>query len=454
VPDTVWWIRRDLRLRDNPALAAAVEVARSDGSSVIPLFVQDPALWGPSGDRRRAYLAASLEQLRTDGAVPVQVRRGDPVAEVVGAARDVGAAQVHVAGDFMPYGRRRDGAVERALAEHGIELVCTGSPYAVPPGTIRKPDGTNVQVYTPFFRRWEASGIDRPTPALRSIPWAGSGAGELADVPEVDGLLPAGERSARQRLDRFLESAVAEYDSERERPDHPGTSRLSVSLKYGEIHPRTVLDRTRGMSGPGVETFRKEIAWRDFYADVAFHRPESVREYYKPAMATMRYDTGARAEERFTAWTQGRTGFPIVDAGMRQLANEGWMHNRLRMIVGSFLVKDLHLEWTRGARWFLQQLQDGDLSSNNHGWQWVAGSGTDAAPYFRIFNPVTQGQRYDPDGDYVRRYVDELAHIEGKAVHEPWSIPEGYHHGYPQRIVDHGDERVEALARLAEIRGA
>lgn len=453
----MWWIRRDLRLRDNPALAAAVEVARADGSAVLPLFVQDPALWGPSGDRRRAYLAASLEQLRTDGCAPVRIRHGDPVREVLRAAQDAGAGSVHVAADFMPYGRERDGAVERALAEHGIELVRTGSPYAVAPGTIRKPDGTNLQVYTPFFRRWEASGIDRPTPALRSIPWvdAGTGpttSGALREVPTVDGLLPAGERAARTRLDGFLDNAVADYDTERERPDHPGTSRLSVSLKYGEIHPRTVLDRTRGMSGAGVETFRREIAWRDFYADVVFHRPESVREYYKPAMAHMRYDSGSVAEGRFAAWTAGRTGFPIIDAGMRQLATEGWMHNRLRMIVGSFLVKDLHLEWTRGARWFLQQLQDGDLSSNNHGWQWIAGSGTDAAPYFRIFNPITQGQRYDPAGDYVRRYVEELAHVPGKAVHEPWSVPDGYDHGYAHRIVDHGAERVEALARFAEVR--
>ncbi len=463
MPDTVWWIRRDLRLRDNPALRAAVQAAGSGGDgdgddgagTVLPLFVQDPALWGPSGDRRRAYLAASLAALREEGGVPVRVRHGDPVREVVAAARDAGATSVHVAGDFMPYGRTRDEAVAAALAEHGIDLVRTGSAYAVDPGTIRKPDGSNLLVYTPFFHRWRDSGIRGPVATLRSIPWAAGGpAGELADVPSVDGLLPAGEHEALQRLKSFLGERVGDYDGERERPDHPGTSRLSVSLKYGEVHPRTVLAALAERVGKGPETFRQEIAWRDFYADVLYHRPETAREYYKPAMARMRYDTGAEADRRLAAWQEGRTGFPLIDAGMRQLATEGWMHNRLRMVVGSFLVKDLHLEWTVGARWFMQQLMDGEISSNQHGWQWIAGSGTDAAPYFRIFNPVTQGDRYDPAGDYVRRYVHELRHIAGGAVHEPWKVRGGYAHGYPEPIVDHRAERVEALARYAEVSGS
>ena len=189
-----------------------------------------------------------------------------------------------------------------------------------------------------------------------------------------------------------------------------------MHLKYGEIHPRTLL-RDLGAhddaDGPGPGTFRGELAWRDFYADVLFHRPDSAREYYRPELAEMEYATGDTARDRLAAWQRGRTGYPVVDAGMRQLSGEGWMHNRLRMIVGSFLVKDLHLEWTDGARWFMRQLVDGELSSNQHGWQWVAGSGTDAAPYFRIFNPVTQGRRYDPDGDYVRRYVPSCATFPG-----------------------------------------
>jgi len=450
---SVWWIRRDLRLADNPALLAAVDAA-ADGT-VLPLFVQDPALWDPSGDRRRAHLANSLAALRSDGGVPVRVRHGDPVREVVAAAVEAGADTVHVAADFMPYGRTRDESVAVALAAQGIHLVRTGSPYAVPPGTIRKPDGSHLQVFTPFYHRWRDSGIEAPAAAPTAVAWAGGGpVGDLADVPTVEALLPAGERAAGERLAAFVGEQAGDYDTERERPDHRGTSRLSVSLKYGEIHPRTVLAALADRVGKGPETFRQEIAWRDFYADVLYHRPETAREYYKPAMARMRYDVGAEADRRLAAWQEGRTGFPLIDAGMRQLATEGWMHNRLRMVVGSFLVKDLHLEWTAGARWFMQQLMDGEISSNQHGWQWIAGSGTDAAPYFRIFNPVTQGERYDPAGDYVRRYVHELRHIAGGAVHEPWKVRGGYAHGYPEPIVDHRAERIEALARYAEVSGS
>jgi deoxyribodipyrimidine photo-lyase len=192
----------------------------------------------------------------------------------------------------------------------------------------------------------------------------------------------------------------------------------------------------------------KELAWREFYADVLFHRPESAREYLRAEYARMRYATPG---DDFEAWCAGRTGFPFVDAGMRQLQAEGWVHNRVRMVVASFLIKDLHIEWQHGARHFMHWLRDGDLASNQHGWQWVAGSGTDAAPYFRVFNPVSQGLKFDPDGAYVRRYVPELAHLDGKAAHTPWEVLDGYARGYPERILDHAEERAEALARLSEI---
>ncbi len=218
---------------------------------------------------------------------------------------------------------------------------------------------------------------------------------------------------------------------------------MSVHLKWGEIHPRTMLADLSGRRGAGPATYRTELCWREFYADVLWHNPASARDYYKPEFATMAYDEPGSA---FTAWQRGRTGYPVVDAGMRQLRATGWMHNRVRMIVASFLVKDLHVEWQHGARHFLRWLVDGDLASNNHGWQWVAGSGTDAAPYFRVFNPVSQGKKFDPEGTYVRRWVEELR--DDPAPHEL-----GARNGYPAPIVDHAEARREALDRWERIRG-
>ena len=211
------------------------------------------------------------------------------------------------------------------------------------------------------------------------------------------------------------------------------------------LHPRTLLADLAGQRGKGVTTYENELAWREFYADVLWHTPRSAWHDLRPGLAGMRYDEPADAIE---AWKAGRTGYPIVDAGMRQLLAQGWMHNRLRMVTASFLTKDLHVWWGVGARHFLEHLVDGDIASNNHGWQWVAGTGTDASPYVRVFNPVTQGLRFDPDGDYVRRWVPELAHLPGASAHEPWDAADGYAHGYPERIIDHAAERLEALARL------
>jgi len=230
---------------------------------------------------------------------------------------------------------------------------------------------------------------------------------------------------------------------------------LSASLKYGEVHPRTLLADLSALPHPrakGPTTFTTELAWREFYADVLWHRPDSAWGDLKPGLRPMAYDDPADHPGLLEAWKAGLTGYPVVDAGMRQLLAEGWMHNRVRMIVASFLGKDLHLWWPHGARHFLRHLRDGDIASNNHGWQWAAGTGTDASPYFRIFNPVTQGRRFDPDGDYVRRYVPELAHLAGAAAHEPWKATDGYAHGYPEPIVDHAHEREVALERYAAAR--
>jgi deoxyribodipyrimidine photo-lyase len=274
----------------------------------------------------------------------------------------------------------------------------------------------------------------------------------------------AGEPAALARWSAFLRGGVSGIDGldgldgyadRRDRPDLAGTSSLSAALRWGEIHPRTLLADLQPVAHRSREAFRKELAWREFYADVLHHVPASARDYLRPDLAAMAYDEGGRAEERLAAWQQGRTGYPFVDAGMRQLLAEGWMHNRVRMVVASFLVKDLHLEWTAGARWFMRWLRDGDLASNQHGWQWVAGTGTDAAPYHRVFNPVLQGVRFDPHGDYVRRHVPELRGVAGATAHEPWLLPGGLPAGYPPRVVDHREERQVALDQYAAVtRGA
>ena len=448
----VMWFRRDLRLGDNPALLEAC----ADGD-VLPLFVLDPVLWGPSGPTRRAYLLRSLRALDASLGGRLVVEEGPPAEVVARVADRVGAGRVHVSADTGPYGRRRDDAVEEALRAADRTLVRTGTAYAVGPGSVLTGAGRPFQVFTPFSRAWADHGWPRPADSPGAARWVRDG-GEGVDgahwpgEPDLGDLtLPeAGEDAARARWHEFTEHALADYDEDRNRPDHAGTSQLSAALKWGEVHPRTLLADLAGQRSRGAEVFRTELAWREFYADVLWHRPETAREYYRPQLAALRYQPPG---PDFEAWSQGRTGFPVVDAGMRQMRAEGWIHNRVRMITASFLVKDLHVEWQHGAREFMRWLRDGDLASNNHGWQWVAGSGTDAAPFFRVFNPITQGQKFDPSGDYVRRYVPELRHLGGKAVHEPWSAPDGYAHGYPQRIVDHAHERQVALDDYQRVKG-
>ncbi len=383
------------------------------------------------------------------------MRRGDPVNVVPAVARESGAHAVHITADFGPYGAERDRRVEAALEKAGRRLARTGSPYAVSPGRVLRGDGSPYRVFTPFSRAWRDAGWRAPAASPRDVPWSvvgGSGVPKDSDLGGA-GLPEAGEAAAHKRLARFLDS-VSGYGDARNLPGADATSRLSPYLKYGCIHPRTILAALP--SGRGAATFQNEIAWREFYADVLWHNPQSARADFTDGLADLDYvdhTTGAGAQH-FEAWKNGRTGYPIVDAGMRQLLAEGWMHNRVRMIAASFLVKDLHIWWRPGARWFLERLVDGDLASNNHGWQWVAGTGTDAAPYFRVFNPVLQGEKFDPDGDYVRRYVPELRGIEGKAVHSPWQARGGPPEGYPAPIVDHSAERKETLARYHNARAA
>jgi deoxyribodipyrimidine photo-lyase len=440
---TVLWLRRDLRLHDHPALNAA-----ADDGPVVALFVLDQRLLEPAGAPRLAFLYRTLRELDAalrDRGGRLIVRRGDPVKALPRVAREVRASAVHVSADFGPYGRRRDDAVEQALGD--VALVRTGSPYAVAPGRITKGDGSPYRVYTPFYRAWREHGWRAPA-ASRAVDWHPDlDSVDIPPDPRLPGTLElpdAGEDAARAAWRAYRRADLSGYDHDRDRPDLDRTSRMSPYLKWGCLHPRTMLADLK----PSDDAYRKELAWRDFYGHVLFHWPDSAREYFLPEMARMPY---AAPGDGFTAWCRGETGYPIVDAGMRQLLAQGWMHNRVRMIVASFLVKDLHVEWQHGARHFMRHLVDGDLASNQHGWQWTAGTGTDAAPYFRVFNPTSQGQRYDPSGDYVRRWVPELRDVAGKAVHEPWRLTPPPP-GYPRPIVDHAHEREVALANYQKIR--
>lgn len=445
VSTAILWLRRDLRLADHPALL----VAADEADEVLPLFVLDDALRRPAGAARLAFLYRCLRELvdRTDGALRLVAGRPERVLPEL--VRATGAGSVHLSADAGPYGRQRDARVRQAVE---VPVVATGSPYGVIPGTLLKGDGTPYRVYTPFAKAWWARGVRGPAPRPEGVRWTDGGLPSDGVPPDPDlgpvVLPPAGETAALERWRRFATGALSSYDQTRDAPAVDGTSGMSVYLKYGCIHPRTMLaglgtsDADRKLAG--------EVIWRDFYADVLWHRPDAARTALNPAMGEMAYDED---EERFAAWATGRTGFPLVDAGMRQLLGEAWVHNRVRMVVASFLLKDLHLDWRRGAAHFMRHLRDGDLASNSQGWQWVAGTGTDAAPYFRVFNPVRQGLEHDPNGDYVRRWVPELRDVPGPAVHEPWRLPGGPPEGYPDRIVDHAAERAEALRRYAGLNG-
>lgn len=440
----VVWLRRDLRLSDNPALTAAA--ARGP---VVPVFVVDPRLHGRA-ERRDGWIAATLGALDADlrrRSARLVVRRDEPAAALVRVAREAGASGVWWNRDHTPYARERDVAVNAACRAAGLEPRAFGDATLVEPGDVTPGRGGFYTVFTPFYRAWLLRDRVPPAPApqrlatvaaLDTLPLPGPAPGPLP---------PAGESAARATLDAFVGGRLAAYPAERDRLDTEPTSRLSPYLRVGAISPRQVYAavtaasaRSPALAG-AAEAFVRQLAWRDFFAQILWHAPQTRWQPLRPPRAAVRW---RREPGELAAWQEGRTGYPVVDAAMRQLAATGFMPNRARMVVASFLVKHLLIDWREGDRWFMRQLLDGDPALNGGNWQWVASVGADALPAFRIFNPITQGRRFDPSGDYVRRWVPELASVASTRVHTPWDA--GGAPDYPPPIVEHDAARRRALA--------
>ncbi|MFI0966317.1 cryptochrome/photolyase family protein [Streptomyces sp. NPDC021080] len=445
----------DLRLHDHPPLRAAL-----DGSdAVVPLFVRDEAVAdaGFTAPNRMAFLADCLADLdsglRERGGRLV-VRSGDVVTEVTGVAAEAGADDVHIAAGVSAYAQRREERLRSALAARGRRLhVHDAVVTALAPGAVTPAASDHFAVFTPYYRRWARQPLRDPAAAPQAVRVPdGIGSEPVPSRPEVtavsEGLARGGEKEARRRLAAWLRGGIGAYEDRHD--DLPGdaTSRLSPHLHFGTLSPVELVHRARGAGGPGAEAFVRQVAWRDFHHQVLAVRPDASTADYRSRHD--RWRSQAEAKDDIEAWREGRTGYPVVDAAMRQLRHEGWMHNRGRLLTASFLVKTLYVDWRIGARHFLDLLVDGDVANNQLNWQWMAGTGTDSRPN-RVLNPVAQARRYDPDGAYVRRWVPELAAIAGNAVHEPWKLrgPARVAPDYPEPIV----ELSEGLARFKKARG-
>ena len=456
------WFRRDLRVRDHPALRAALGAHER----VVPVFcLDDRLLHGrhASGPRTQFLLECLRDldgELRERGSGLV-FRRGPPERELPALAREVGVTSIHFTRDVSPFARRRGERTGRALREAGVELCGHPGLNAVDDvGEIETRGGKPYTVFSPFHRSWlevERREVLRAPTGLPSLP-AKLAKGRLPSLDslglrqEVSHPPSGGEAEARKAVDRFLDGPVRQYTEVHDAPGKDRTSRLSPYLHFGCVTPRQLEERLPGGKGP--EAFRRQLCWRDFHHHVLLHFPRNARsEFQERYRGKIRW---SYAERPFEAWKEGRTGFPLVDAGMRQLRREGWMHNRARLVVGSFLTKDLGIDWRWGERWFMRMLVDGDEANNNGNWQWIASVGTDPQPAFRrIYNPARHLERYDPNGDYVRRYVPELRDVPDRYLAEPWTMPEEVQReagcvigeDYPEPIVDHGVAREEALER-------
>ena len=435
----LWWIRRDLRINHNPALNAALK----GGKLVIPVFILDERLLSSLVTCRQRFLLSGLNDLsrqlleRGSGLI---IRRGNPVLELQKLVQETRARLIFAEEDYSTFARQRDNQVAEVLP---LQLVTGLTVFH--PTSILKPDGLPYKVFTPFSKTWKAlpltnreftSRVDRfpavKLPLSESLPYYG----------QVDGF-PAGEAQASSRLQDFLQTRVDKYSDDRNRLDLEGTSVLSPYLRFGMVSASHASARVNKMNeNQGTQDWLNEIIWREFYQSILYHFPDVQKQAFNPNFRNIFWRD---APSDLQAWKDGQTGYPVVDAAMRQLKATGWMHNRARMITASFLTKDLLINWQEGERWFMQQLVDGDTAANNGGWQWTAGTGTDAAPYFRIFNPVLQSKKFDPLGMYIRRWVPELLAVADDWIHEPWRMPEllqisaGVRIGktYPLPIVDH-----------------
>lgn len=458
----VHWFRNDLRVRDNTAL----RMAAGRASELLPIFVIDQALFHRhAAPRRRSYLAATVAALAADlraADCPLLIAEGNAAEIIPRLVADTHAELLTFNRDYSPYAVRRDRHVENAVRRLGARVESYKDRVVFEANEILTRTGTGFQVYTPYRNAWLAhwqrapqlpAGPFRLPPRVRADTCIAA-VDRLPDRGAPGSDFAVGEAEAATRLAHFVEGALADYAGARDRPAADGTSRLSAALRFGAVSVRTCIAAAQAQArhdrsfAGGAAKWVEELIWRDFYQALLATHPRVLGGAYQRQYSDIEWN---RDEAGFAAWCRGETGFPFVDAAMRQLVTTGWMHNRARMVVASFLVKDLLIDWRRGERFFMHHLIDGDPAANNGGWQWAASTGTDAQPYFRIFNPVAQGRRYDPDGDYTRRYVPELADLPARLVHEPAKAATP-RRGYPAPIVDHGERRLAAIARFAASR--
>lgn len=469
VKSVLHWFRRDLRVSDNAALQEAARRAET----VVPVFIMEDALrTGPDvGPARLAFLLRSVASLRKNLAelgYPLVIRQGRSPEVLPQLCRELGAQAVFANKRYEPDAQRRDERVFAALNAAGVGFELFKDAVVWEEREVLTQAGQPFTVFTPYAKAWKARRIPPPLtrPARRAQPLKLDGvrSDPLPLDPAEFGhpcrqeLPEAGERAARTALEDFMARKVRRYGETRDFPAAEGTSRLSAHLRAGTLGIRTILARlARAREGAtaaearSCETFLNELIWREFYLQILHNFPHVMQGAFRPEYDALAWQG---TDDQFAAWCAGRTGYPLVDAAMRCLNATGWMHNRLRMIVAMFLTKDLLLSWQRGEAYFMKQLLDGDAAANNGGWQWSAGTGTDAAPYFRIFNPVSQARKFDPAGEFTRRWLPELAAFPAESIHAPWEAPLALRQsGYPERIVRHEEQRAKCLAMFQAVKG-
>jgi deoxyribodipyrimidine photo-lyase len=472
------WFRRDLRLKDHAPLAAAL----ADCRLVACVFVFDRAILEPLraagvlADRRVEFIHRSVSalaaELRARGG-ELMVRHADATEEIPRLAQQLGAGAVFAGEDYEPAARARDGTVEQALARDGRRLARCKDHVVFEKSEVLTGDGRPFSVFTPYRNAWlrrlgDADIADRPSVQLEGRLLAGPVGGAMPTLADL-GFRPSnlselkvvpGAAGGRAAFEDF-KSRIDRYDETRNFPAVRGPSYLSVHLRFGTVPLRELVRFARAEGSAGAQTWLSELIWRDFYQMILWHHPHVAERAFRPEYDRIAWESGPEADAAFEAWCEGRTGYPLVDAAMAQINRTGYMHNRLRMVVASFLTKDLGIDWRRGEHYFARQLIDFDLAANNGGWQWAASTGCDAQPYFRIFNPVTQSEKFDPEGAFIRRYLPQLAGFSAKEIHAPWrAAPERQRAAgcivgtdYPAPIVDHAKARERTLRRYGVVKG-